>query len=237
MSGRIIPTIWGKGTEISSNGVTTHYLVFDGWPWNCHGTHVCHLACWCVVCVLVTQSCLTLCHPMDCSLPGSSVHGILQAWILEWVAISFSRVSSWHRDQTHISYVFCVGRWVLYYQHHLLMCYSELSLLFSLLVVSDSLQPHGLQHSRLPCPSPSPRACSNSCPLSLWCHPNILSSVVPFSSLQSFPASVSFLMSQLFASSGQSIGVSASASVLPMNIQDWFPLGLTGLFSLLAKGL
>ena len=92
--------------------------------------------------------------------------------------------------------------------------------------------PHGLQHVRLPCPSPTPGVCSNSCPSSQWCHPTISSSVIPFSSyLQSFPASGSFPLSQFFASGGQSIGVSASASVLPMNIQDWFPLGLTGLIS------
>ena len=91
------------------------------------------------------------------------------------------------------------------------------------------LRPHGLQHARLPCPSPNSGACSNSCPLSQWCHSTISSSVIPFSSCpQSFPASGSFLMSRLFASGGQSIGVSASAWVLPMNIQDWFPLGLTG---------
>ena len=108
---------------------------------------------------------------------------------------------------------------------------------FSRSVMSNSLQPHGLQHTRLPCPSPSPRACSNSCPLSQWCHPNISSSVVPFSfCFQSFPASGSFPMSRLFASDGQSIGASASASALPMNIQGWFPLGLTGLI-LLSKGL
>ena len=88
------------------------------------------------------------------------------------------------------------------------------------------LWPHGLQHTRLPCPSPTPEACSDSCPLSWWCHPTISSSVVPFSSCpQSFPASGSFPMSQFFASGGQSIGISASASVLPMNIQDWFPFG------------
>ena len=104
-------------------------------------------------------------------------------------------------------------------------------------VVSDPLRPHGLQLARLPCPSPSPRACSYSCPLSQWCHPTISSSVVPFSCLQSFPASGSFLMSRLCASGGQSIGASASASVLPMNIQDWFPLGLTGLISLQSKGI
>ena len=104
--------------------------------------------------------------------------------------------------------------------------------------MSDSLWSCGLQHARLPCPSPTPRACSNSCPSSRWCHPTISSSVVPFSScLQSFPAWGSFPMSQFSASGGQSIGASASASVLPMNIQDWFPLGLTGLISLQSKGL
>ena len=111
-------------------------------------------------------------------------------------------------------------------------------LLFSHSVMSDSLQPHGLQHTRLPCLSPTPRACLNSRPLSRWCHPTISSSVVPFSScLQSFPASGSFPMSQLFTSGGQSVGASASALVLPMNIQDWFHLGLTGLISLLSKEL
>ena len=136
---------------------------------------------------------------------------------------------------------------------------------FSHSVVSNSLWAHGLQHSRLPCPSPTLRACSNSCPLSWWCHPTISSSVIPFSScLQSFPASAakslqscptlcdpidgspsgssvpalgSFPLSQFFASGSQSIGVSASAPVLPMNILDWSPLGLTGLISLQPKGL
>ena len=98
---------------------------------------------------------------------------------------------------------------------------------FSRSVVSDSLWPHGLQHSRILCPSPTPGACSNSCASSWWCHPTISSSVIPFSScLQPFPVSGTFPMSQLFASDGQGIG--ASASVLPMNIQDWFPLGWTG---------
>ena len=100
---------------------------------------------------------------------------------------------------------------------------------FSHSVVSDSLPPHGLQRARPPCPSPTPRLYSNSCPLSWWCHPTISSSVVPFSCLQFFPASGSFPMSLFFESGGQSIGVSASISVLPMNIQDWFPLdGLVG---------
>ena len=111
-------------------------------------------------------------------------------------------------------------------------------LLLSCSVMSDSSRPHGLQHARLSCPSPSAEACSNSCPLSQWCHPTIWSPVIPFAScLQSFPASGSFLMSWLFVSSGQSLGASASPSVLPMNIQDWFPLGLTGLISLQSKGL
>ena len=102
----------------------------------------------------------------------------------------------------------------------------------------NSLHPCGLQHVRLPCPSPSPRARSNSCPLSRWCHPTISSSVVPFSScLQSFLASGSFSVSQLFASDGQNTGASASAPVLPMNIQGWFPLGLTSLISFLSMGL
>ena len=113
-----------------------------------------------------------------------------------------------------------------------------LLLLFSHWVVSNSLWPHRLQHTRLPCPLPSPRACSNSCALSWWCHPNISSFVVPFSScLQSFLASGSFPMSQHFTLSGQSIESSASASVLRMNIQGWFPLGLTGLISLQSEGL
>ena len=112
------------------------------------------------------------------------------------------------------------------------------SVQFSHSVVSDSLRHHGLQHARPPCPSPTPRIYSNSCPLSRWCHPPISCSVVPFTShLQSFPASGSFQMSQFFASGGQSIAVSASISVLPMNIKDWFPLGWTGWISLLSKGL
>ena len=101
-----------------------------------------------------------------------------------------------------------------------------------------TLWPHGLQHARLPCPSPTPGACSNSCPSSRWCHPIVSSSVIPFSfCLQSFSASGSFLVSQFFASCLQSIGASASATILPMNIQGWFPLELTGLMSLHSKGL
>ena len=109
---------------------------------------------------------------------------------------------------------------------------------FSRSVVSDSLWPSGLQHASPPCPSPTPGVYSNSCPPSRWCHPTISSSVIPLSSqLLTFPASESFPMSHFLASSGQSIGVSASTSVLPMNIQDWFPLGWTGWISLQSKGL
>ena len=108
-------------------------------------------------------------------------------------------------------------------------CLSVLGQINNLSVVSDSFQPHGLQHTRPSCLSPTPGVYSNSCPLSQWCHPTISSSVVPFSSCpQSFPASGSFPMSQLFTSGGQSIGASASASVLPVNTQDWSPLGGTG---------
>ena len=113
-----------------------------------------------------------------------------------------------------------------------------ISVQFSHPVMSNSLRPHGLQHTKLPCPSPNPRTYSNSYPLSQWCHPLISTSVIPFSSgLQSFPASGSFSMCQFFASGGQSVRVSASASVLPMNIQDWFPLGWTGWITLQSKGL
>ena len=109
---------------------------------------------------------------------------------------------------------------------------------FSCSVVSDSLQPHGLHHARPPCPSPITGACSSSCPSSWWCHPTISFSVIHFSScLQSFPASESSLISQFFAAGDQSTGASASAAVFPINIQDWFPLGLTGLIFLQSKGL
>ena len=109
---------------------------------------------------------------------------------------------------------------------------------FSHSVTSDSLWPHGLQHARPPCISPTPRAYSNSCPLSQWCHPSISSSIIPFSSCpQSFPASGTFQMSQLFASGVQSTGVSTSASVIPMNIQNWSPLGWTGWISLQSNEL
>ena len=178
------------------------------------------------------QLCLTPCNPMDCSPRGSSVHGIIPARILKWVAMPSSRRSSQPRDHT------CLLR-LLHWQvgffttgatweaHVYQLVQSNRS------VVSDSLQPHGLQHARFPCPSPTTRACSNSRPSSRWCHLIIWSSVVLFSScLQSFPASGSFPVSQFFTSGGQNIGVSALASVLPMNIQAWFPLGLTSWISL-----
>ena len=124
---------------------------------------------------------------------------------------------------------------VVYSRFLLAIHCTHLLLMFSRSVVSDSFQPPGLQHTRLPCPSPSPGACSNSYPLSRWCHPTISSSLVPFSfCLQSFPESGSVPVSQFFASGGQSVG--ASASVLPVNIQDWFPLGWTGCIPLQSKG-
>ena len=135
---------------------------------------------------------------------------------------------------------------IIFFIHHVIGPFSTLattlkdfsSVQFSRSVVSDSLRPNGLQHTRPPCPSRTPRAYSNSCPSSWWCHPTISSSVVPFSScLPSFPASGSLPVNQLFGSGGQRIGISASASVLPMNIQDWVPLGCTGFISLQSKGL
>ena len=116
--------------------------------------------------------------------------------------------------------------------------YKVASVQFSHSVMSDSLWPHEPQHARPPCPSPTPRVHPNPCPSSQWCHPTLSSSVIPFSSCpQSFPASGSFQMSQLYTSGGQSIGVSASTSGPPMNTQDWFPLGWTDWISLQSKGL
>ena len=140
------------------------------------------------------------------------------------ICLSLSDYFTWHNAlRVHP----CCCEWQDFIQFFMTELHSIVSVQFSSVTdVSDSLRPHGLQHTRLPCPSPTPAAYSNSCPLSQWCHPTISSSVVPFSTcLQSFPASGSFPMSQFFTSGGQSIGVSALASVLPMNIQDWFPLG------------
>ena len=133
-------------------------------------------------------------------------------------------------------YVNFIGLDTQYKSKHKTSIYSSLQ--FSLSVVSDSLPPHEPQHARPPCPSSTPRVYPNSSPLSRWCHPAISSSVIPFSSCpQSFPASGSFQMSQLFAPGGQSIRVSTSTSVLPMNTQDWSPLRWTGWISLQSKGL
>ena len=149
----------------------------------------------------VTQSCLTLWDPMDCSLPGSSVHGIFQARILEWAAISFSRGSSQPRHWTWVSRI--AGRRFTVWATMEALCFIQ----FSRSVGSDSLRPHESQHTRPPCPSLTLGVHSDSCPSSRWCHPAISSSVVPFSSCQqSLPASGSFPMSQLFASGGQSTG-------------------------------
>ena len=145
------------------------------------------------------------------------------SWIHVWPCYT-RPLSTWHRilgNQQTCLYSF---QWWIYWQHT--------SVQFSCSLVSDALWPHGLQHARLPCPLP------NSCPLSQWCHPTISLSVVPFSScLQPLPASGSFTVSQFFISGGQSFGASASASVLPMNSQEWFPLGWTGWISLQSKGL
>ena len=181
-----------------------------------------------------------LCDPMDCSRPGSSVHGCFQAWLLEWVAISFSKGSSWPRDWTRVSRN--VGRRFTVWATReplappteiaTVQCSVQFSSVQSL-SRSDSLRPHESQHARPPCPSPTPGVYPNPCPSSPWCHPAISFSVVPFSSCpQSLPALGSFPTSQLFTWGGQSTGVSASASVLPMNTQNWSPSGWTGWISL-----
>ena len=170
------------------------------------------------------------------------------ARILEWVAMPSSRGSSQPRDQTHISYVSCMGRQLLYPTLQIFSMNPGPNLP-SIYITNDSKDPtlclsvqfsciwlfstHGLRHARPCCPSPTPWVYSNSCPSSRWCHPTISSSVIPFSShLQSLPASRSFQMSPFFISGGQNIGVSASTWVLPMNTQDWFPLGWTSWISL-----
>ena len=176
------------------------------------------------------QSCLTLCDPVVCSLPSPSVHGIAESDMTE--RLNWTELMQWVGSGITVPWL------ASEVQSTVSTFLFLLFLLFSCPVVSDSLQPHGLQHTRPPCPSPTPRVYSNSCPLSRWCHPTISSSVVPFSScLQSFPASGSFPVSQFFTSSGQRTGVSASASVLPVNIHDWFPLRWTGWISLQSKGL
>ena len=155
------------------------------------------------------QSCPTLCNPMHCGLSDSSVHEISQVRILEWVACPPPGDLPGPEIKHMSLYISCIIS----------------SVQFSRSVVSDSLRPNELQHARLPCPSLSPGVCSNSCPLSWWCHPTISLSVAPFSSCpQFFPASGSFPVSWLFALCGQRIKTSASAPVPP--IQDWFPLEL-----------
>ena len=215
-------------------------------PWDSPGKNTgvsCHFLLQCMKVKSeseVAQLCPTLSDPKDCSLPGSSAHGIFQARVLEWVAIAFSG-NTWGdlKFKHQVSPWRTVSQQVLknnnkQKQRTLGKRENQISRVATLLLACDSVQfshsvtlwPHGLQHTRPPCPSPTPGAYSNSCPLSRWCHPTISSSIVPFSScLQSFPASGSFQMSQFFTSGGQSTGVSASASVLPMNIQDWLPLG------------
>ena len=139
----------------------------------------------------VTQSCLTLCDAMDYASPGSSVHGIFQARVLEWVATSYSGVSSWPRDQIHISCISCIGRQILYHSCHLgspnfpfIVAVQLCSHVWLFVTSWTATRP------RLPCPSWSSGLCASSCPLSQWCHPTISSSVIPFTScLQSFPAS------------------------------------------------
>ena len=169
---------------------------------------------------------------MDCNLPGSSVHGISQQEYL----LPFPFSGDLPDPEIKSTSPALAGGFFTTDSPR--KPREKHSIQFSRSVVSDSLRPHESQHPRPPCPSPTPGVYSNSCPSCRWCHPAISSSVVPFSSCpQSLLASGSFPMSQLFSSGGQSIGVSASASVLPMKTQDWSPLGWTGWISLQSKGL
>ena len=176
---------------------------------------------------------------------GMATHSSTLAWKIPWTeedggpqSMGSQRVRhGWATEHTHIAQKIKMVYGGFSYASSF-SAKTACSVQFSSSIMSDSLQPHEPQHARLPCSSPTPRVYSNSCPLSQWCHPAISSSVIPFSScLQSFPTSGSFPMSQLFASGGLSIGVSASILALPMNIQDWFPLGWTGCISLQSKGL
>ena len=204
------------------------------------------------------QSCPTLCDPIDGSPPGSTIRGILQARTLEWVAISFSTnyrvVANYTLYGTMDWFKFgkgvrqgCIWSPCLFYlyahynmeipgsMNHKLELRLPGSVPVQLLSCVQLFATHGLM---LSWSSPTPGACSNSCPLSPWCHPTTSSSVDPFSShLESFPASWSFPVSPFFTSDGQTVGVSASASVLAMNIHNIFPIGSTGWISLQSKGL
>ena len=178
--------------------------------------------------------CLTLFDPMDCSPPGSSVHGISQVRILQCVPTSFFRGSYQCRNQICLSRIF---RQILYHWATK-KTLKTVVVVVQLLVMSGSLGLHGLQHARLFSPTLTPRVCSNSCPLSQWYYLTISSSGSPFSlCLHSFPASGSFPLNHLIPFGGQIIGASTLASVLPINIQGWFSLGLAGLVSFQSKGL
>ena len=171
----------------------------------------------------------------DCSHEKTGKPGVLQSMELQRVGhywVTEQQQNIWLNKGWRSSENRCITEQTMKGNHRVMSCHDQCSCS----VVCDSFWPHGLQYARLCCPSPTPRACSNSCPLSRSYHPTISPSILPFSSsLQLFPASGSFPMSRFFASGGQSIGASASPSVLPVNIQDWFPLGWTGLISLLSK--
>ena len=192
--------------------------------------------------VYVMNECWILSNAFLHLLRWSCLFCLLLIWCSTLICILWTMllILGWIQFNHGLWSFFCVFRFgsLIFSWDFLHLCSSKILLLFSIQVMPNFLQPHGLQHVRFPCPSPSPGVCSNSCLLSRWCHPAISSSVVLFSScFQSFPASGSFPMSQLFASDGQIIGPSASASVLPGSIQGWFPLGLTDFISLTFKGL
>ena len=194
-----------------------------------------------ITCFASELSCVWLCDPMDSNTPGSSVHGIFQARILEWFAISYSTGSSWPRNNTQVSWVSCIGRQILYHWETWEACFEmffliEVSVQFSLVTQSGlTLQPQQSQHARPPCPSPAPRVYSNPCSSRWWCPTAISSSVIPFSSALNLPSIGVF-------SNVSSLHIrwpkywSFSFNISPFNEhQDWSPLGWTGWISLQSK--
>ena len=186
-----------------------------------------YLSVYTYICCSVTKSCLILCQPMDCSMPCLPVPHYLPEFAKVYV--------HWVGDTIQPSHPAALFSFCFQFFQCSIIYVVIAVVVFSHQVMYSFLWPHGLQHARVPCSSPSSGVCQSSCPLNWWCHRTISSSLLLLFSI--FPASGSFPKSQLFASDGQSTGVSASASVLPMNIQDWFPMRLTGLISLMAKGL
>ena len=217
--------------EYTHTHTHTHIYIYKPWK------NICYLLSVCYVCVCAyTYSCVSLCKYVVCKYV--CVYESI-SWRKKWQPTSVFLPGEAHWQGAWWATVHAVTKiQTRLSEHKSIYMDIDFSVQFSSSVLSDSLRPHKPQHARPPCPSPAPGVYPNSCPLSWWCHQAISSFVVPSSACsQSFPESGSFQMSQLFSSGGQNIRVSASTSVLPMNAQDWFPLGWTGWISLQSKGL